>query len=236
MGEKTIKTENLIHKLSTDLRPIQTSSWIKIKLLSLFFISAFTSVVIAIFLPPSGNYIFELKSLLFLSINLIPVLLILFGIKFIHHLYDFGQTEKNVLKDKWTYITLLTFLLINTLLESLGNLQKGTNFELRPVDWYCFSMALMTATPLFIALNLLDYKFPRLKKNKILPHMAIGLSVGILVDHIHCPVTSNGHQMIGHTVLPLVGAIILSFIISKISMLIQRKLFLRKYKNITLHL
>ena len=89
-----------VYKLSTDLRPIQTSSWIKIKLLSLFFISAFTSVVIAIFLPPSGNYIFELKSLLFLSINLIPILLILFGIKFIHHLYDFGQTEKKRTKKK----------------------------------------------------------------------------------------------------------------------------------------
>lgn len=228
---RSSETLNIIEKLKADLKPVKKRSSAKTKLwLSLLGVVYLAIALYA--LPPRKDLIAALGHTPYLALNLISILVFFFGINFLHHFYDFGNKRDSSTK-AIKNLTVLGLALVGvSAYLSYSLLGAGESFEIRPVDWICFKLALMISLPLFLLLSASELYFPKLRSGQLLFRLSLAVGSGIFVENIHCPVSSNGHHFLGHTLMPIIGGLGVALAFEFVFSALFKLAFLSKFKKL----
>jgi len=62
--------------------------------------------------------------------------------------------------------------------------------------------------------------------------IVLAIGAGVFVVNVHCPVSSHGHHLTGHTLLPILGGLFLICILNYITRKTSKVLITKKLENI----
>src|SRR5690606_27655709 len=124
-------------------------------------------------------------------------------------------------------ILILALLLISAFIYAILGLD-GTAFGLRAVDFHCAVGALKLAIPVWIGLPFIELVVPRMSRGFHAWITFIGISAGMIMVNISCPLESHGHPFLGHSLLPLFASVIGASFVMSLSKMIVKYIFHKK--------
>lgn len=193
---KKPQTQDLIDRLSTDLKPVRVNTFLRMSVFTALAILLYMTLVIFGVTPPRNDLSEKMKSLPFAGMIFLPLLAALNAL--LYTLQDTLSQRDRKRTNRIFFFCLICFLYLAFTAWHAQSLSKLLSFHFEKTDLKCAFLIVLFSFPIWIISGLFATQWLPLSSRYHFGTALLSTAIGMWIINLHCPLDNHNHHFIGH--------------------------------------